>query len=336
MASQSAFESDVLDTFRHQSKASLEGPGGTPDQADASIMSYSCLLTEELQQIMGQATGDESELITLADIEIEEKAPRDDSSIMSIQKELYIESRRQASTVIEEPQMKRLQPNFKRLNNYVINEEDSENGVVDQNETQFKLFSEKKEQIQTIKPKKTSEQVNISHLINDLKDFKSLELIRQESGGSQQIKRVDPSRLKFVGKKNVSFKPKQLRENNVSGSAEGADDYSGMIIAAGSSETNSSKAAVSLGNKSLVINMPNNRHPQPKMQIMIKTPTNAFGNDISLTSGSSQKFSGKSIKISKQRFQSVLGPQSKSPEVRCLEPTTISQHEQNTSNPLPA
>ena len=52
--SQIGRDSEILDTFRYQtftnskSKASLEGPGGTPDYADASIVSYSFLLTEEL------------------------------------------------------------------------------------------------------------------------------------------------------------------------------------------------------------------------------------------------------------------------------------------------
>lgn len=43
-------ESDGLNTFRRQSmsKTSLEAPGGTPDHADASIVSYSAILTEEL------------------------------------------------------------------------------------------------------------------------------------------------------------------------------------------------------------------------------------------------------------------------------------------------
>ena len=68
-------ESDGLNTFRP--KSSLEGPGGTPDNAEAelSMLSLSQMLTEELQQIIGFADPqhDENNVISLDDLDLEEK-----------------------------------------------------------------------------------------------------------------------------------------------------------------------------------------------------------------------------------------------------------------------
>jgi len=65
-------ESDGLNTFRP--KSSLEGPGGTPDNAEAevSMLSLSQMLTEELQQIIGfsDPVHDDGNAITLDDIEL--------------------------------------------------------------------------------------------------------------------------------------------------------------------------------------------------------------------------------------------------------------------------
>lgn len=87
--------------------------------------------------MMGNANAnlnDESDLITLADIEIEEKSKDDldcshhhhhhagaDNSIMiGLEQEMYLESRRQASTVMGVPT--HTTPGA-RLNNYIIDEE---------------------------------------------------------------------------------------------------------------------------------------------------------------------------------------------------------------------
>ena len=85
--------------------------------------------------MMGNANAnlnDESDLITLADIEIEEKskddldcshhhhAGADNSIIIGLEQEMYLESRRQASTVMGVPT--HTTPGA-RLNNYIIDEE---------------------------------------------------------------------------------------------------------------------------------------------------------------------------------------------------------------------
>jgi len=111
--------SDDLDTFRQKSRTSIEGPGGTPDQADASM--YSVLLTEELQQIISDENN-ESDLITLADIEIEEKSVENDSSLIGIEQQLILETRRQASTALGPTRAAA----GARMNNYIIDEEDSD------------------------------------------------------------------------------------------------------------------------------------------------------------------------------------------------------------------
>ena len=132
-----------------------------------------------------------------------------------------------------------------------------------------------------------------------------------------QLTGMEQIKLAFKGKKNVSFKQPmmqhQQREILVSSQArssqDGLEDISGIGLA---SETNSSNTAGC--NKSLVISLPNKQ--SRVNQIMIKTPThNAYCVDSSVNSGNStQKFSSKSIKITKQKFQSVLGiPTSKSP-----------------------
>lgn len=96
----------------------------------------------------------------------------------------------------------------------------------------------------------TSDQVNISHLINDLHDYRSLETIRQESS---QMTRVEQLKMKFKGKKNVSFKQPMLqRETIIQGHEGGLDDISGIVMA---SDTNSS-TNTGFGAKSLVINLP--------------------------------------------------------------------------------
>lgn len=79
--------------------------------------------------MIGLPNADESDLITLADIDLEEKQQDVDSSIISLERELYLESRRQASTVVE--QQHRLHLGDARLNNYIIDEEDSDNGIFD-------------------------------------------------------------------------------------------------------------------------------------------------------------------------------------------------------------
>ena len=108
--------SDDLNTFRQKSRTSIEGPGGTPDQNDLSL--YSVLLTEELNQVMGE-DNNESDLITLADIELEEKSAGHNTSLIGLEQQFIMETRRQASTALGPSNV----TTGARVNNYISSEE---------------------------------------------------------------------------------------------------------------------------------------------------------------------------------------------------------------------